>query len=93
MDRTAYADYMFHNGGDTDSRIGISTRLNTNPHVALMQGSLPPGFTNYTWGGAFDGDGNYGDSLDIMASDDTAWIAVFYPRWIGSQRLGWQIGP
>lgn len=88
---TIYADYVFFNGDDTQSPAAIRTVLGTQTHLTVTQGSLPPGFTSYKWGGVFNGDGNYGSALDIEAGLNTSWIAVFYPLPIGEQRLGWQI--
>jgi len=90
-DDTIYADYVFFNGGDTDSPTAMRTVREGLPHLTVTDGSLPPGFTNYKWGGVFDGSGNYGSALDIEAGKNTSWIAVFYPSLIGEQRLGWQI--
>jgi hypothetical protein len=88
---TIYADYVFFNGGDSQSPTALRTVLQGELHLTVTRGSLPPGFTNYKWGGAFDGNGNYGSALDIEAGKNTSWIAVFYPSLIGEQRLGWQI--
>lgn len=89
---TVYADYMFHNGGDSVSRAGFKTVVGTTTHLELASGTLPVGVTNYRWNGLFEGDGNYGTALDVEAGPDTWWVMVFYPESIGEGRLGWQIG-
>lgn len=86
-----YADFMFYNVGQDTSPVGLQTLLDGHPHVTIGQGSLPPGFSDYKWGGLFGGDGNYGTALAIDAGPSTSWIAVFYPSSIGDQRLGWQL--
>lgn len=91
LEPTLYADFMFQNGSNSQSPVGLITLLDSSPHVTVADGSLPAGFTDYKWGGLFDGDGNYGSSLAVQVGPDTAWIAVFYPTSIGEQRLGWQL--
>jgi hypothetical protein len=88
---TLYADLLFTNGGEAQDVIALRTTIEGQPHIVLQRGSLPPGFTSYEWGGAFDGDGNYGTHLDIRAGDDTSWIVVFYPEQIPDRRAGWQL--
>ncbi|MGH1489104.1 MAG: DUF4214 domain-containing protein [Acidimicrobiales bacterium] len=92
-DPTVYADFMFINTGDSQSPVGITTVLNGSPHLEVSRGSLPPGFSDYKWGGQFGGDGNYGSALSISAGARTSWVVVFYPSSVGDQRLGWQIEP
>lgn len=90
-DPTGYADYVFYNGGDIQSPIGLKTVLGTQDHLTMSSGTLPPRFTSYEWDGLFTGDGDYGSALDVQAGRNTSWIVVFYPSSIGSQRPGWQI--
>lgn len=90
---TVYADFMFINSGDEQSPVGITTLLNGGPHLTVSDGTLPTGFSDYKWGGQFNGDGNYGSALSISAGSRTSWAVVFYPSPIGDQRLGWQIEP
>ena len=91
VDPVLYADYLFANRGAEASAIGLQTVLNGVDHVSINAGSLPSGYSNYTWAGTFSGDGDYGTGLDVVATDDTTWIIVFYDAPIGEQRLGWQI--
>ncbi|MGI9597019.1 MAG: DUF4214 domain-containing protein [Acidimicrobiales bacterium] len=88
---TLFSDFMFHNSDDSQGPIGLKTMLNDRPHVTMAEGSLPGGFTEYKWGGLFEGDGNYGSALSVQVGPGTSWIAVFYPTSIGEQRLGWQL--
>jgi hypothetical protein len=92
-DPTVYADFMFINSTDGQSPVGITTLLDGLPKVEVSRGSLPPGFSDYRWGGQFNGDGQYGSALSITAAARTSWIVAFYPSPIGDQRLGWQIAP
>lgn len=91
VEPTLFADFLFRNIGQAQSRIGIQTTLDGQPHLTISAGSLPPGFTDYKWGGLFSGDGNYGSGLNISAGRNTSWVVVFYPRSIGDQRLGWEL--
>jgi hypothetical protein len=91
VDPTLSADYLFANGGSQAARTGLQTVLGGVAHVRINDGSLPAGYTNYTWGGTFTGDGDYGDAIDVLAGDNTSWVVVFYQGSIGDQRLGWQI--
>lgn len=59
--------------------------------VKMMNTTLPGGFTEYNWDGVFSGDGDYGSFLAVEAGPTTDWIVVFYPRSIGTDRLGWQL--
>jgi hypothetical protein len=57
----------------------------------MTGGTLPGGYTNYNWDGAFTGDGDYGRFIEVLAGPSTAWAVVFYPLTIGPERLGWQL--
>lgn len=92
-DANLYADFMFINSGVDQSPTGLSTLLNGVGHLTVSKGSLPPGFSDYKWGGQFNGDGNYGTALSVSAGPRTSWVVMFYPSAIGDQRLGWQIEP
>lgn len=91
VESTVFADYLFHNGGETDSVTGIKTIVGNQTHLDLTSGRLPPGVTSYRWNGMFTGDGNYGTALDVEAGPNTWWVVVFYPSSIGEGRLGWEI--
>ncbi len=88
---TLYADLLFQNGAGTQAPIGLITLIDGLPHVTITDGSLPPGFSDYKWGGLFGGDGGYGTALAVQVGPNTSWITVFYPASIGEQRLGWQL--
>lgn len=90
-DQLLFADFLFNNEGLAQAPVELSTTLSGSAYLPLSEGSLPPGFTSYKWGGRFDGDGGYGDGLSILAAEDTSWIVVFYPNDIGDDRAGWQI--
>lgn len=86
-----YADFMFHNGGHETSPIELHTAIDSDRHVTMTEGELLPGFTVYRWDGRFSGGDNYGTNIQVEAGANVGWTVVFYPRSIGSRRLGWQI--
>lgn len=90
-DAAVYADYMFHNGGNSVGQAGFKTVVGSQTYLTLASGVLPPGVTSYRWNGQFSGDGNYGSALDVEAGQNTWWVMVFYPNSIGDGRLGWEI--
>ena len=86
------SDFIFVNGGIQPSFTELWVlEANLNQNVKMTSGTIPPNFSDYNWDGAFTGDGNYGENLDIQTSDATRWIIVFYPTSIGEDRPGWQL--
>jgi len=86
-----FADRLIRNDGDVGDNIQIATVENGVDNAVMATGLLPPRVTDYTWFGAFAGDGFYGSSLNITARASTRWVVVFYTEPIGRSRLGWQI--
>jgi hypothetical protein len=88
-----FADRLVKNEGLTSAEFEIATVEGGMRNAVIAGGSLPPGAADYLWSGSFSGDGFYGSALQILAPASTRWAVVFYPRSIGTTRLGWQIGP
>lgn len=88
-----YADRLIRNEGDTPDDVVMVTLENGLGNAVMAQSTLPPRVTDYSWMGTFAGDGYYGGAVTVGAGPSTRWIMVFYPRSIGHNRLGWQIGP
>lgn len=86
------ADFLFHNGGAASSEFALYTVERGDRNARMASGILAAGHTQYSWDGGFTGDGFYGEQLDIIASDRTSWIVVFYQNSLGADRKGWQIG-
>jgi len=87
-----YADHIIYNSGDESEDIRISTLNNDGSvNTQLLYHRLGAGFTDYTWGGQFRGNGSYGVTLEVQAESSTAWSVVFYSRSIGDDRPGWQL--
>lgn len=88
-----WADYHLHNRGAATDHIEVWTLEGDNsPNVPMVRTDLAPGFTEYDWDGVFSGDGDYGRGIQVQAGPTTTWIVVFYPRSLGPERLGWQLG-
>ncbi|MCP4223250.1 MAG: DUF4214 domain-containing protein [Actinomycetia bacterium] len=88
-----WADYYFHNRGQTTDIIELWTLDGASePNVNMVTTLIEGGFTDYNWDGVFSGDGEYGHSIDVRVGAATEWIVVFYPQSLGPERLGWEIG-
>ncbi len=88
------SDFIFVNSGVQPSMTELWVlEANFNRNVQMTSGAIPPDFTDFNWDGLFSGDGNYGENLDVKASDSTRWIVVFYPTSIGDKRSGWELEP
>ncbi len=88
-----HADLLFHNAGSAGTDYELHTIEGGSRNALMARGTLGSGHTQYTWDGDFAGDGFYGDGLDIVVSDRTSWIVIFYVGSIGEDRLGWQVEP
>ncbi len=88
-----YADRLIRNEGDTPDDVVMVTLESGLANAVMARSTLPPRVTDYSWMGTFAGDGYYGGAVTVGAGPSTRWIIVFYPRSIGHNRLGWQIGP
>jgi len=91
--QVVFADRLVKNEGPASASYEIATVESGLRNAVIASGSLPSGATDYLWSGSFSGDGYYGSALQIVAPASTRWAVVFYPRSIGTTRLGWQIGP
>ena len=88
------SDFIFVNTGVEPSFTELWVlESNFNQNVQMTSGIVPPNFSDYNWDGAFTGDGDYGDNLDLQTNDATRWIIVFYPTSIGEDRPGWELIP
>ncbi len=87
-----WADRYVRNRAAGDQTVTMWT-LDTNRHreVEMLTATYPSGFAEYKWDGVFTGDGDYGTFLEVQAGSTTDWIVVFYPRSIGTDRIGWQL--
>ncbi len=88
-----FADRLVKNEGDTADDVIMVTIEQGMANAVMVQTTLGPRVTDYSWMGNFAGDGYYGGALTVVAAPTTRWIAVFYSRPIGHSRLGWQIDP
>lgn len=86
-----YADYLITNHGDGSGHTTVTTTTRGLPRLAMVDTTVPSGYTDFRWHGQFSGARHYGDGLDVRADQKTSWVVVFYSIPIGSQRLGWQI--
>ena len=87
-----WADYYFSNRSAQSSVVELWTlEADGRRNVLMTSGALQANFTDYNWDGKFNGDGNYGHSIEVRTGADTNWVVVFYPRTLGPDRLGWQI--
>ncbi len=88
------SDFIFVNSGVQPSLTELWVlEANLTRNVQMTSGPIPPNFSYFNWDGLFNGDGNYGEHLDVKASDSTRWIVVFYPASIGDKRSGWDLEP
>ncbi len=89
-----WADYYLANRSPADDPVAVWTMEAVgHHHVTLVDETLATNSTDYNWDGAFNGDGKYGQYIEVKAGADTDWIVVFYPNSIGPERLGWQLTP
>lgn len=87
-----WADYFFRNRNPEPDPIELWTlEASGRRNVRMTAVDLQPRFTDYNWDGVFSGDGDYGHAIELVVGSSTDWIVVFYPRSLGSERLGWQV--
>jgi len=88
-----HADFLFDNRSTESDSVGLWTATEgQGRNLTMNQGTMSPFFVDYNWRGSFSGDGNYGNSIEVLAGPQTQWIVVFYPDDIGPDRAGWQLG-